>query len=367
MDEEKPDPWEVVRALGEAQAGVVSRRQLYAAGLTRWLVKGQLKAGRWQRAASQSVCLHNGPLTEEAHWWIAVFEGGPRAQLDGSASLVASGLKRFTVDRIRVSVPRGSPVRRSPSYDIRQTRRWSAGDRAATGVPRTRTPVAAVRAALWAVSDKQATYVLTLPVQQGMTTVEAIGAEAIRIKRDKRRVLIQSVLGDLLDGARSLGELEVGRELARRGLPQPTRQELRQDKRKRYYLDLYWHGVATGRRGGRHPPHVGAERRRRRASTEHPGHRWRHGAAATAAGSSAVPGRVLRPDRRGTGRQRLDSRCAGRARRHGKRGPVGSFCMTSHRRPRDSGRVSRRRGATKTALTVLVRMPRSWSIDQLST
>ena len=41
MDEEKPDPWEVVRALGEAQAGVVSRRQLYAAGLTRWLVKGQ--------------------------------------------------------------------------------------------------------------------------------------------------------------------------------------------------------------------------------------------------------------------------------------------------------------------------------------
>ena len=240
MDEEKPDPWEVVRALGEAQAGVVSRRQLYAAGLTRWLVKGQLKAGRWQRAASQSVCLHNGPLTEEAHWWIAVFEGGPRAQLDGSASLVASGLKRFTVDRIRVSVPRGSPVRRSPSYDIRQTRRWSAGDQAATGVPRTRTPVAAVRAALWAVSDKQATYVLTLPVQQGMTTVEAIGAEAIRIKRDKRRVLIQSVLGDLLDGARSLGELEVGRELARRGLPQPTRQELRQDKRKRYYLDLYW-------------------------------------------------------------------------------------------------------------------------------
>ena len=107
-------------------------------------------------------------------------------------------------------------------------------------MPRTRTPVAAVRAALWAVSDKQATYVLTLPVQQGMTTVEAIGAEAIRIKRDKRRVLIQSVLGDLLDGARSLGELEVGRELARRGLPQPTRQELRQDKRKRYYLDLYW-------------------------------------------------------------------------------------------------------------------------------
>ena len=45
---------------------------------------------------------------------------------------------------------------------------------------------------------------------------------------------------ELLDGARSLGELDVARELRRRGLPRPDRQVLRRDRDNRYYLDLYW-------------------------------------------------------------------------------------------------------------------------------
>ena len=48
------------------------------------------------------------------------------------------------------------------------------------------------------------------------------------------------MVNDLLDGARALGELDVARELRRRGLPEPARQVLRKDKRGRYYLDLYW-------------------------------------------------------------------------------------------------------------------------------
>ena len=39
---------------------------------------------------------------------------------------------------------------------------------------------------------------------------------------------------------RSLGELDVTRELRRRGLPPPQQQALRKDKRGRYYLDMYW-------------------------------------------------------------------------------------------------------------------------------
>lgn len=240
MDEQQKDPWADVRELAAAQADVVSRRQLYEAGITRWQMAAQLKAERWQRLGDQALCLHNGPVTNEQHQWAAVFQGGPRAKLDGASALIAGGLERYTIDRIRVSVPRGARARQSARYDIRQTRRWDSDDRAPSGVPRSRPAPAAVRGALWAISDRQATYLLTATVQQGLATAEAIGVEALRVRRHKRRMLIHEVIGDLLVGARSLGEVDVARELRRRGLPAPTQQAVRKDARGRYYLDLYW-------------------------------------------------------------------------------------------------------------------------------
>jgi very-short-patch-repair endonuclease len=149
-------------------------------------------------------------------------------------------LERYEVNRVRVSVPRGARIRRTRVYDIRQTRRWSATDVVSPGIPRTRPEVAAVRGALWAVSDRQAAYLLTLTVQQGLASPDQIGQELLRIRRDKRRLLLHAVVNDLLDGSRALGELDVARELRRRGLPPPDRQVLRRDRRNRYYLDLYW-------------------------------------------------------------------------------------------------------------------------------
>jgi very-short-patch-repair endonuclease len=108
------------------------------------------------------------------------------------------------------------------------------------GIPRTRPAVAAVRGALWAVSDRQAGLLLTMTVQQRLATAEDIGIELLRVRRDKRRRLLHAVVLDLLGGARSMGELDVARLLRRRGLPAPDRQVLRRDGRRRYYLDLYW-------------------------------------------------------------------------------------------------------------------------------
>lgn len=219
---------------------MVSRRQMYQLGVTRWQIQANLRARRWQRIGDQSVCLHTGPVSADGLHWAAVFQGGPRAQLDGASALVASGLERFDVRRIRVSVPRGSKVRRTKDVDIRQTRRWSAEDLMPSGVPRTRPEVAAVRAGLWALSDSQAALVITMAVQQGITTAEAVGLQMLRIRRDRRRLLLHAVVNDLLDGARSLSESDVAQALVRRGLPPPARQLLRRDARARYYLDLYW-------------------------------------------------------------------------------------------------------------------------------
>jgi very-short-patch-repair endonuclease len=229
-----------VLELARGQGAVVSRKQVYALGLTRWEVRAEVRAGRWQLVGDQSVCVHNSVLSDVGEQWAAVFQGGPRAQLDGASALVAAGLERFTVGRVRVSVPRGARVRRNQRFDIRQTRRWSADDLVPGSIPRTRVEVAAVRGALWARTDKEATYLLTLTVQQGLARPEGIGAELLRVRRDRRRLLLHAVVNDLLDGARSLGEIDVGREVRRRGLPEPDRQVLRRDRANRYYLDLYW-------------------------------------------------------------------------------------------------------------------------------
>ena len=221
-----------VRDLARDQGEVVSRKQLYALGVTRWEVRGEVRAGRWQLIGDQSVCRHNSVLSDAGERWAAVFQGGPRAQLDGASALVAAGLERFAPERVR--------VRRNRRFDIRQTRRWSADDLASSGIPRTRVEVAAVRGALWARTDKEATYLVSLVVQQGLAPAAAIGVELLRVRRDKRRLLLHAVVNDLLDGARSLGEIDVGRELRRRGLPEPSRQVLRRDRANRYYLDLYW-------------------------------------------------------------------------------------------------------------------------------
>ena len=234
------DPWTVVARVAAAQSDVVSRRQLYAAGLTRWQVAAQLKARRWQRLGDQALCLHNGPVTDQQHQWAAVFQGGPRAKLDGASALIAGGLQRYTVDRIRVSVPRGAQARRTARYEVRQTRRWESDDRMPSGIPCAKLAPAAVRGALWAVSDRQATYLLTVAVQQGLATAGALGEEALKVRRHKRRILIQQVVAELVGGARSLGELDVVRELRRRGLPPPAQQALRKDSRGRYYLDFHW-------------------------------------------------------------------------------------------------------------------------------
>lgn len=229
-----------VRRMADLQGGVVSRPQIYAHGLTRWHVRGQIRARRWSRITDQAICVHTGPVSEEGLRWAAVIQGGPRAHLDGVSALVAAGLERFVEERIRVTVPRGARVRRTARFNIRQSRRWTADDIVMGGTPRSRPAVAAVRGALWAVSDRQATLLLTMAVQQRVVAAEEIGRELLRIRRDKRRRLLHTVVLDLLDGAGSLGELDITRMLRRRGLPRPDRQVLRRDGRRRYYLDLYW-------------------------------------------------------------------------------------------------------------------------------
>ncbi len=231
----------MVESLAEGQGGVVSRRQLYAEGITRAEVRANLAARRWRPVGRNTIAVHMGPLDQHAIHHVAVLEAGPRAYLDGASSLIEGGLKGFDAPKVRVSVPRGAKIWRVRGIDIRQTRRFDPEDlMPGSGVPRSKNPVAAVRAALWARTNKEAALAISMTVQQGLASAEAVGHAMLKVRRDKRRAFIHDILLDLLDGARSLSEIDFARECRRRGLPEPSRQSVRRGRKGRYYLDVYW-------------------------------------------------------------------------------------------------------------------------------
>ncbi|GAB7007558.1 hypothetical protein JCM18899A_50330 [Nocardioides sp. AN3] len=231
-----------LRQLGAGQAMIVTRRQAYAAGFTRGEVRAQVAAERWRKVGVHCLALFTGDLPHEAHCWVAVFEAGPRAQIDGEASLLLAGLRNYDVDLIRVSVPRGARVRhRGSRVDIRETRRWRADDLAdGPGPRRTRNAVAAIRASLWARSDRQAALLLTMTSQQSLASVEEMTRELLRVRRDRRRILLATTLLDLAGGVGSLHELDVLRGCRERRLPEPDLQSLRRTPAGSYYLDFRW-------------------------------------------------------------------------------------------------------------------------------
>lgn len=224
----------------DEQGGVISLAQLRALGTTRSQIRAQVAARRWQRVHSQVVAVHAGPLPELATQWAAVLEGGPQAYLDGASALIAEGLVGFRWDVIRVSVPLAARARSAPGVLICRTRRHDPLVASSSGIPRARPDVAAVHAALWARSDKQAALLLTMPVQQGLTTAERVGRALLAVRRYPRRAFLHATVVDLLDGVRSISEAEFAGECRGRGLPKPTRQLVRKGRDGRYYLDVCW-------------------------------------------------------------------------------------------------------------------------------
>jgi hypothetical protein len=215
---------ELSRELFERQYGVASRRQLYALGLRRWDVKAEIRAGRWLRRGPQSISNLTGDLNEQGRWWSAVIEVGSRAALDGVTALQAAGLRGFTEPAIHVSMPKSGRPRPRPGVVLHETRRRKPGDVVDAGVPRVRPAVAAVRAALWAASDRQAALLLTMAVQQRLVTVTAVTEAMGDVRRHRRRRFVLRLLLDLQGGVQSLAELDFARMCREAGLPEPDRQ-----------------------------------------------------------------------------------------------------------------------------------------------
>ena len=193
----EPPPWQPsmlgrrARRDGAAAAaadfgGVLTRAALGRLGFDDTAVRREIAAERWRSVGTHTVALHTGRLEVLAIWWRAIWEvAGGVALLDGVTALQAAGLTGYAEDLIHVSVPRNARCPALLGVRIHRVRRlgeeWTG-----RGVPRVRPEIAAIRAAHWARTDRQAALILAMTVQQRLTTGPRL-VEAAEVARGRAR------------------------------------------------------------------------------------------------------------------------------------------------------------------------------------
>lgn len=250
-----------VAAAAAPFGGVLSRRLMFDLGADSHVIRREVDADRWALHGRRTVAVHTAPLGELADQWRALWEVGCGTTLDGVTSLQAVGLKGFAAPVLHVSVPRDTHPVAVPGVRIHRVQRLP-GETVEAGRPRSRPAVAAMRAAYWAGSDRQAALLLVLPVQQRLVSPESLTLAESRVSGRRRRGLVRQLVRDVTDGSQSLGELDIVAALRRRRLPTPDRQVVVQTSRGRVYLDVRWSSIGlvveidgAGHRWGLAPGH----------------------------------------------------------------------------------------------------------------
>jgi len=223
--------------------GVAHRADLRAVGVSRDDVRSEVRAGRWAVLGRHTVGITGTDvLSREALWHRAVWESGSGAALDGGAALCAAGLRGFVPWRLDVSIPHANRQHRLD--DVRLHRPATLPPTTGGRLRRVLVEHAALRAACWARTEREAALIVCLVVQQRLTSpARMLDTWRQGSWRSPLRPFVGTVLLDVCDGAQALGELDFGRLCRQAGLPTPTRQVVRQGPRGRIYLDAGWEDV----------------------------------------------------------------------------------------------------------------------------
>ena len=223
--------------------GLLSRAELRRLGIERNRVAREVAAGRWRLHGRRSIAVHTGALTPLARAWRAVHESGGDAVVDGVTSLQLAGVRGLGDEVVHVSLHHLCQTRAINGVMQHKVSRRVMGEGTLPGLPRTPPALAALRAAQWAVSDRQAALFLVLPVQQRLVTGEHLASALTEYRGRRRRAVVRQLVGDIADGAHSLGELQIVPWCRARGLPAPSRQSLRVVDGRTRYLDVFWDEV----------------------------------------------------------------------------------------------------------------------------
>jgi hypothetical protein len=230
---------DLLAQLAAAQSGVLSRRQLAAAGIGDNHVRAAIRARRWRAFGRNVVVLHNAELGERQPRWIAVLLPDKPAALAGLSATQAAGLRGFESDVVHVLVAHDTHTQVPSWVKLHESRRFTAADiLPGVGPARTSTARGAIDAAAWSRYPRRACAILCAAVQQRLTTQDRLSTELRRAGAVRHVRIMREILGDISGGGHTLAEIDLGPLAARAGLPLPNRQALRPEPNGRIrYLD----------------------------------------------------------------------------------------------------------------------------------
>ena len=218
------DDGEIARLLRK-QDGVLSRRQVLAAGGTENDIERLLRRREWARVHPGVYADHTGTLSWLQRAWAAVLLLAPAA-LSGSSALRAHGVRGHDAQsRVEVAVRAPRRVREPDGVRIVRLARFDEVTQLHLSPPRVRIEPALLRVASRATGEDGTVAVLADACQSGRTTAGRLRVELATVDRIPRRDLIEDVLTDIADGAFSALERRYLRDVEQaHALPGAARQ-----------------------------------------------------------------------------------------------------------------------------------------------
>lgn len=206
--------------LARDQYGIVSRRQLLAAGWTSSEIAHRVRSGRWQTVHPGVYATFTGELCFEARVWAALLLAGPDAMASHRTAARLQGLTDHDPDVVDLTVPHGCRITSTLRLRVHRSRSVEERRRLASSIAQTRIEDTALDLVDVCVRPEDVVGWLTRACQRRLTTPARLLEAAQRRRRCRWRSLTLQVLAEVADGVASPLELAYRNKVARpHGLP----------------------------------------------------------------------------------------------------------------------------------------------------
>jgi hypothetical protein len=208
------------------QHGVVSARQLRAAGIALETAAARVAAGRWQRPHRGVYAVFSGPADRDAQIWAAILRCGAGAVASHETAAELDGLCDLVDERVHVLVEAHRRVRGGPEgIRVHYAHRLPQTRHPAKAPPRTRLDETVLDLVDVSVTAGQAAGWVLAAIQKRKSTPSRLAGMLARRKKIRWRRVTEHLLLDAAGGAHSMLEVEHLRRIERaHGLPPGVRQ-----------------------------------------------------------------------------------------------------------------------------------------------